>query len=42
MMSGRPEAVDVAFAFLAAAALAWLLVPLAERLARRMGALTIR
>jgi UDP-GlcNAc:undecaprenyl-phosphate GlcNAc-1-phosphate transferase len=38
-MSGRPEAVDVAFAFLAAAALAWLLVPLAERLARRIGAL---
>src|SRR5918998_1353253 len=39
MMSGRPEAVDAAFAFLVAAALAWLLVPLAERLARRVGAL---
>ena len=39
MMSGRPEAVDAAFAFLVAAAAAWLLVPLAERLARRVGAL---
>jgi UDP-GlcNAc:undecaprenyl-phosphate GlcNAc-1-phosphate transferase len=39
MMSGRPEAVDAAFAFLVAAAIAWLLVPLAERLARRVGAL---
>ena len=38
-MSGKPEAVDVALAFVVAAAVAWLLVPLAERLARRIGAL---
>ena len=38
-MSGRPEAVDAAFAFLVAAAVAWLLVPFVERLARRVGAL---
>ncbi len=39
MMSGRPEAIDAVWAFLVAAALAWLLVPLAERLARRIGAI---
>jgi UDP-GlcNAc:undecaprenyl-phosphate GlcNAc-1-phosphate transferase len=39
MMSGKPEAVDAAFAFLVAAAIAWLLVPLAERFARRIGAM---
>jgi UDP-GlcNAc:undecaprenyl-phosphate/decaprenyl-phosphate GlcNAc-1-phosphate transferase len=39
MISGRPEPIDVALAFLVAAAIAWLLVPLAERLARRLGAL---
>src|SRR5215213_1823108 len=41
MMSGKPEAVDAALAFLVAAVLAWLLVPLAERLARRIGAMDI-
>jgi UDP-GlcNAc:undecaprenyl-phosphate/decaprenyl-phosphate GlcNAc-1-phosphate transferase len=39
MMSGRPEAIEVALAFVVAAVIAWLLVPLAERLARRLGAL---
>ena len=39
MMGGKPEAVDAAFAFLVAAVIAWLLVPVAERLARRIGAL---
>jgi UDP-GlcNAc:undecaprenyl-phosphate GlcNAc-1-phosphate transferase len=41
MMSGRPDAVDAAFAFLVAAALAWLLVPFAERFARRIGAIDL-
>ncbi len=41
MMSGKPEAVDAAFAFLVAAAIAWMLVPLTERLARRIGAMDI-
>lgn len=41
MMAGKPEAVDAAFAFLVAAAGAWLLVPLAERLARRIGAIDL-
>ena len=39
MMGGKPESVDAAFAFLVAAVIAWLLVPVAERLARRIGAL---
>ena len=39
MMSGRPEAIDAVWAFLVAAALAWLLVPVAERFARRIGAI---
>ena len=39
MMGGKPEAVDAAFAFLVAAVIAGLLVPGAERLARRIGAL---
>ena len=39
MMSGKPEAIDAVWAFLVAAILAWLLVPLAERLARRIGAI---
>ncbi|HEX2129352.1 MAG TPA: MraY family glycosyltransferase [Solirubrobacterales bacterium] len=39
MFSGRPEPIEALLAFLAAAILAWLLVPLAERLARRVGAI---
>jgi UDP-GlcNAc:undecaprenyl-phosphate/decaprenyl-phosphate GlcNAc-1-phosphate transferase len=39
MMSGKPEPVDAALAFVVAAVIAWLLVPLAERLARRIGAM---
>src|SRR5215207_2769595 len=39
MMSGKPEAVYAAFAFAVAAAIAWLLVPLAERFASRIGAI---
>jgi UDP-GlcNAc:undecaprenyl-phosphate GlcNAc-1-phosphate transferase len=39
MMSGKPEAVDAVLAFVVAAAIAWLLVPFAERLARRIGAI---
>jgi UDP-GlcNAc:undecaprenyl-phosphate GlcNAc-1-phosphate transferase len=39
MMSGRPEPIDALLAFLIAAILAWLLVPFAERLARRVGAI---
>ena len=42
MMGGKPEAVDAAFAFLVAAVIAWLLVPVAERLARRIGRPTTR
>ncbi len=38
-VDGRPEDVQALFAFLVAAVIAWLLVPAAERLARRMGAL---
>ena len=38
-MSGRPEALDAALAFVVAAGVAWLLVPFAERLARRIGAM---
>src|SRR4051794_11655088 len=40
-MSGKPEAVDAAYAFLVAVAIAWLLVPPAEALARRIGAMDI-
>jgi UDP-GlcNAc:undecaprenyl-phosphate GlcNAc-1-phosphate transferase len=38
LITGRPDTIDAVFAFLVAAVLAWLLVPLAERLARRIGA----
>src|SRR5919106_3408675 len=37
-VDGRPETIYALFAFGVAALLAWLLVPLAERLARRIGA----
>jgi len=36
---GRPEAIFAVYAFCVAALLAWLLVPFAERLARRIGAI---
>jgi UDP-GlcNAc:undecaprenyl-phosphate GlcNAc-1-phosphate transferase len=36
-----PDTIDALFAFLVAAALAWLLVPLTERLARRIGAIDV-
>jgi UDP-GlcNAc:undecaprenyl-phosphate GlcNAc-1-phosphate transferase len=38
-VDGRPETLYAAFAFIVAAVLAWLLVPVAERIARRIGAL---
>ena len=38
LIPGRPDTIDAVVAFLVAAVLAWLLVPLAERLARRIGA----
>ena len=41
MMSGKPEALDAALAFLVAIAVAWPLVPVAENLARRIGAIDI-
>ena len=39
LVDGRPETIYALFAFLVAAVLAWLLVPLAERLAWRIGAI---
>ena len=39
LVDGRPEAIYALFAFLVAAAIAWLLVPVAERIARRVGAI---
>jgi UDP-GlcNAc:undecaprenyl-phosphate GlcNAc-1-phosphate transferase len=39
LVDGRPEAIYALFAFLAAAIAAWLLVPLAERVAWRLGAI---
>ena len=41
LITGRPETIDAVFAFLVAAVLAWLLVPPAERLARRIGAVDL-
>ena len=38
-VDGRPETVQALFAFLVAAVLAWLLVPVAERIAWRIGAI---
>jgi UDP-GlcNAc:undecaprenyl-phosphate GlcNAc-1-phosphate transferase len=38
-VDGRPETIYALFAFLVAAVLAWLLVPLAERIAWRIGAI---
>ncbi len=38
-VDGRPETIYALFAFLVAAVLAWLLVPLAERVAWRIGAI---
>ena len=38
-VDGRPETIDALFAFLVAAVIAWLLVPLAERIAWRIGAI---
>jgi UDP-GlcNAc:undecaprenyl-phosphate/decaprenyl-phosphate GlcNAc-1-phosphate transferase len=39
LIEGRPSALDALFAFAVALALSWLLVPLTERLARRVGAI---
>ena len=39
LLDGRPQALDAVYAFAVAALLAWLLVPLTERLARRIGAI---
>jgi UDP-GlcNAc:undecaprenyl-phosphate GlcNAc-1-phosphate transferase len=39
LIEGRPSALDALFAFVVALALSWLLVPLTERLARRVGAI---
>ena len=38
LVEGIPETLEAVYAFLVAAVLAWLLVPVAERLARRIGA----
>ena len=39
LVDGRPEPIDALLAFVVAAALAWLLVPAAEWIARRVGAI---
>ncbi len=39
LVDGRPEAVFALYAFLVAAALAWILVPVAERIAWKIGAI---
>jgi UDP-GlcNAc:undecaprenyl-phosphate GlcNAc-1-phosphate transferase len=39
LVTGRPDEIDALYAFLVAAVLAWLAVPLAEGLARRIGAM---
>ena len=39
LIEGRPSALDALFAFAVALALSWLLVPLTERLAHRVGAI---
>ncbi len=39
LIEGRPSALDALFAFAVALALSWLLVPVTERLARRVGAI---
>jgi UDP-GlcNAc:undecaprenyl-phosphate/decaprenyl-phosphate GlcNAc-1-phosphate transferase len=41
LIEGRPSALDALFAFGVALALSWLLVPLTERLARRVGAIDL-
>ena len=41
LVDGRPESIQVLFAFLVAAVVAWLLVPLTERIARRIGAIDV-
>jgi UDP-GlcNAc:undecaprenyl-phosphate GlcNAc-1-phosphate transferase len=41
LVDGRPEPIQVLFAFAVAAVVAWLLVPLTERLAHRIGAIDI-
>jgi UDP-GlcNAc:undecaprenyl-phosphate GlcNAc-1-phosphate transferase len=41
LIEGRPSALDALFAFAVALALSWLLVPLTERLARRVGAIDL-
>ena len=38
-VDGRPETIHALFAFVVAAVIAWLLVPVAERIARRIGAI---
>ena len=39
LINGRPDAADGLFAFLVAVSIAWLLVPLTERAARRLNAI---
>ena len=39
LINGRPDATDGLFAFLVAVSIAWLLVPLTERAARRLNAI---
>jgi UDP-GlcNAc:undecaprenyl-phosphate GlcNAc-1-phosphate transferase len=41
LLDGRPEGIYALYAFAVAAVVAWTLVPLAERLARRIGAIDI-
>ena len=41
LVDGRPESIQVLFAFVVAAVVAWLLVPLTERLAYRIGAIDV-
>jgi UDP-GlcNAc:undecaprenyl-phosphate/decaprenyl-phosphate GlcNAc-1-phosphate transferase len=41
LVDGRPETIQVLFAFCVAAIVAWLLVPLTEKLAHRIGAIDI-
>jgi len=41
LLDGRPEGIHALFAFAVAAVIAWTLVPVAERLARRIGAIDV-
>jgi UDP-GlcNAc:undecaprenyl-phosphate/decaprenyl-phosphate GlcNAc-1-phosphate transferase len=41
LVDGRPEGIFALYAFLTAAVIAWLLVPFAERIARKIGAIDV-